>query len=456
VVERAAVILWLVPFALAFPTRAPLRPDTVEWEPGRERDVLIVKLVEGAVYDLDDPLLEGSRPLFHRNPDAIRADRARHDPTGLLADLTLYRRIDSADAENRGTLLLADPRVETAYLAFAPVRPPGGDIAPPTPDLVSEQRYLGAPPEGLGFEDAWTWTGGRGDAVAIADLEYAWRPTHEDLGHTADALVLGWYSGAYEFHGTAVLGELFGGDNGYGVVGMASEARPIVASPYSDVHAYDVAAMIDATAAELEPGDVLLIEQQAFARGNYCPVEIDPAVWDAIALAVAGGIVVVEPGGNGGQNLDHARWEGWFQRDERDSGAILVGGGASPFSHLEPRTWYVDGSSYGSRVDLQGWYDGIATATTGHYLPDLFFPDDDDQAYTSAFGGTSGASPMVAACVAIANSIAIHARGQPWDPWELREALRNTGTPQPAADAAEHPIGPQPDMRRFLRTWGVR
>ena len=449
------MILWLVSTAWAFPTRAPLRPSAVEWEPGRERDVLIVKFVEGAVFDPREPLLEGSQPLFRRHPDAIRADRARRDPNGLLADLTLYRRIEGADAENRGTLLLADPRVETAYLAFAPVEPPGGDIPPATPDFVSAQSYLGAPPAGLGFEDAWTWAGGRGDAVAIADLEYAWRETHEDLGHTTGALTLGWYSGAYEFHGTGVLGELFGGDNGYGIVGMVSEARPIVASPFSDVHVYDVAAMIDATAAELEPGDVLLIEQQSFAFGNYCPVEVDPAVWDAIALAVAGGIVVVEPGGNGGQDLDDAKWGGWFQRDERDSGAILVGGGASPLGHQQPRTWYVDGSSYGSRVDLQGWYDGIATATTD-YLPDLFFPHDYDQAYTSAFSGTSGASPMIAACAAIANSVAIHARGEPWDPWELREALRNTGTPQPAGDAAAHPIGPQPDMRRFLRTWAVR
>jgi hypothetical protein len=449
------MIVWLIGTAWAFPVRAPLHRDTVEWEPGRERDVLIVKLVEGASLDPTEPLFEGSEPLFRRHPTAIRADRARRDPNRLLADLTLYRRIETADAENRGTLLLTDPRVETAYLAFAPVPPPGGDIPPATPDLAAEQRYLGAPPDGLGFEDAWTWTGGRGDAVAIVDIEYAWRATHEDLGHVAGALTLGWYSGAFEYHGTGVLGEMFGGDNGYGIVGMASEARPIVASPYVDVDVYDVANTIDAIAAELEPGDVILIEQQAFARGAFCPVEVDPAVWDAIALAVAGGIVVVEPGGNGAQDLDDPGWGGWFQRDERDSGAILVGGGASPSGFQSPRTWFANGGSYGSRVDLQGWYDGIATATTD-YSPDLFFPADYDQAYTSAFGGTSGASPMVAACAAIANSVAIHARGTPWDPWDLREALRNTGTPQPADDAAEHPIGPQPDMRRFLRTWGVR
>jgi len=449
------MIVWLVSAAWAFPTRAPYRPDTVAWEPGRARDVLVVKLVEGALFDPTDPLLEGSEPLFRRNPDAIRADRARHDPNRLLADLTLYRRIQSSDVENRGTLLLADPRVETAYLAFAPVRPPGGDIPPSTPDFVSAQGYLTSPPDGLGFEDAWTWSGGRGDAVAIADIEYDWLETHEDLGHTTGALTLGWNSGAYEFHGTSVLGELFGGDNGFGIVGMANEARPIVASPFSDVDVYDVAAMIDATAAVLEPGDVLLIEQQAFSQGNYCPIEIDPAVWDAVALAVAGGIVVVEPSGNGAQDLDDPKWDGWFQRDERDSGAILVGGGASPLGLFPPRTWVAGGSSYGSRIDLQGWFDSIATATSD-YEPDLFFPGDYDQAYTSVFGGTSGAATMIAACAAIASSVSIHASGEPWDPWDLREALRNTGTPQPADDAAAHPIGPQPDMRRFLRTWAVR
>ena len=291
--------------------------------------------------------------------------------------------------------------------------------------------------------------------MAVADLEYGWDPTHEDLDHTADAAAWGWSSGYYAYHGNGVLGQLFAGDNGYGVTGMVPAAEPLVISPYDDDRNYDIAAAIDGAAALLDAGDVLLIEQQSWANGNYAPVEVDPAVFDAIALAVAKGIVVVEPTGNGGQNLDHAAWAGWFDREVRDSGAIMVGGGWSPDGGGTPRTWS-GGSCYGERVDVQGWYDSIVTATTSQFSPDLYFPGGDSaQAYTSEFGGTSGASPMVAAAAAVAQSVAWEVWGRPWDPSDLRAALVSTGTPQPAADGG-HPIGPQPDLRRFLRTWAVR
>ena len=198
------------------------------------------------------------------------------------------------------------------------------------------------------------------------------------------------------------------------------------------------------------PGDVLLIEQQAWAQGNYCPISIEPAVYDAVRLAVDAGIVVVEPSGNGGQDLDDPAWQGWWAQD---SGAILVGGGASPAAGEDARAWVPDGSSYGSRVDVQGWYDGIVTATSGDYegfFADLYFPDGDArQAYTRTFGGTSGASPMIAAMAAIAQSVAIEVTGAPWAPRDLRAALVATGTPQ----RGEVPIGPQPDLRRLLRTY---
>jgi hypothetical protein len=203
---------------------------------------------------------------------------------------------------------------------------------------------------------------------------------------------------------------------------------------------------------------VLLIEQQALAHDSYCPVEIDPAVFDAISLAVAKGIVVVEPTGNGAQDLDDPIWDGWFDREQRDSGAIMVGGGSSPSSGLEPRTWPDSGSCYGSRVDLQGWYDGVATTANdeyGGYYADLFFPGGDGrQAYTSHFSGTSAAAPMVAGAAALANSVAWENWGEPWDPAELRAALVSTGTPQPAED--DRHLGPQPNLDVFFRTWGAR
>jgi hypothetical protein len=340
--------------------------------------------------------------------------------------------------------------VVDAWLAYAP-QPPPGDIPPTTDDFRPDQTWLDAFP-GLGFAEAASWPGGRGENVTIADIEYGWDPTHEDLDRTIGAGAWGLDKGTYAFHGNGVLGELVGGDNGYGIVGAAPDAVPLVISPYTDDGVYDVAAAITGATELLVPGDVLLIEQQAYQDGRYCPISVDPAVFAAIEDAVAAGIVVVEPGGNGSADLDDPVWEGWFDRDH-DSGSILVGGGASPDSGWEARSWSPGGSSYGERLDVQAWYDGIVTATSGGdgaYLADLYYPDDDGrQAYTQSFSGTSGASPMIAAMAAIAQSVAIAETGEPWTPEELRAALVATGTPQ----RGEHRIGPQPDLRRLLRTY---
>ena len=162
--------------------------------------------------------------------------------------------------------------------------------------------------------------------------------------------------------------------------------------------------------------------------------------------------------GNGGCNLDDPMWDGWFDRTERDSGAIIVGGGASPLSGHEARSWFPGGSCYGDRVDVQAWYDNIVTASASDGAPrfvDLFYPDADGrQAYTAQFGGTSGASPMIASIAAALNGVMIEQRGQPMDPMDIRAAMVSTGHPQP--DGHLYPIGPQPDLRRLLRIWGVR
>ena len=463
--------LLLAGAALALPVRVPPRPLAPSWEPGRQADRLVVKLAEdqGIVVEAGrvvsapggaaslQALLGESHPRFSRSSKALRATAARVDPGGRLADLTLYVELRGEGLSARGAALVGDPRVETVFYALAAVAPPDEDIPPTTPDLTADQTYTRDAPAGLGWAEVGGWGGGDGGNVALADLEYGWNPTHEDLAGLVPTVPdWGWQSGYYPCHGTLVLGQLSAGDNGYGVTGLVTGVDILMASPYDEAErGYNIAASIDGISQLLDPGDVLLIEQQAYANGSYAPVEVAPDVWDAISLAVAGGVVVVEPGGNGGADLDAAAWDGWFDRSVRDSGAILVGGGAWPDSGYEARSWLPGGSSHGERVDLQGWYGGI---TTTSYDPDrdpycsapnLFFVDA-DQAYTSSFGGTSGASPMVAA--AVANSVAIDVRGQPWDPMDLRAALVETGTPQ----AGEEHIGPQVDMHMFLRTWGWR
>jgi len=106
-------------------------------------------------------------------------------------------------------------------------------------------------------------------------------------------------------------------------------------------------------------------------------------------------------------------------------------------------------------VDVQGWYDAITTTTTGEFgdhVADLFFPHRDDrQAYTTLFGGSSGAAAQIAGLATLVQSIAITRNAEPLSPETLRNLLVRTGTSQ-GGDGPEH-IGPQPDVGRLLRVW---
>ena len=469
----AIVILFLVSTVFAQPDRPfrsiGVRPTSVEHTEERYADRLVVKFTEGIRIRFDETnqlrsmelrglesLLADAEPLINRSADELRTHRARVDPNGELADLSLYVQIRGTDVIARGNALLRDQRIETVYLAPKPPPPPV-DIAPMTPDFTDYQFYREAGPDGFGFDIAHRWPGGTGLHTRIADIEYGFDPSHEDLA-SRDFIELGYPTDWYTFHGNGVLGVLGAEANDYGMTGLVPDAELVVVSPFVDEDEYNVAESIVAATEYLEAGDVLLLEQQGWVDGIFVPVEIDPAVFDAITLAVAKGVVVIQPTGNGACDLDPPNWGGWFDREIRDSGAIMIGGGASPYSPYAPRSWFPMGGCFGERVDVQGWFDSIATtaAADGHpEYTELFFPNEDGrQAYTATFGGTSGAAPIIAAIAAIMNSVAWEVQGTPWNPMELRAALASSGHPQPDTDT--EPIGPQPDLRRLLRTWGIR
>jgi len=166
------------------------------------------------------------------------------------------------------------------------------------------------------------------------------------------------------------------------------------------------------------------------------PVEWNSAEYNAIAQATALGIVVVEAAGNGGNNLDDPVYLSRFNRATRDSGAILVGAANPSTLAAEPF------SNHGSRVDVQGWGQGIVSAGYG----DLFNPGDPNQTYTSGFGGTSGASAMVAALVAGIQGVSLAVDGRTLSPLTIRSALVATGAPQSGVNV----VGPRPDARSAL------
>jgi hypothetical protein len=346
-------------------------------------------------------------------------------------------------------------------------------MALPTPDPVADnyqprQGCLNPAPGGVDADYAWTQAAGAGGNVWIGDIESNWNFNHTDINSptligpastlTAQARI---------DHGTAVLGILAARDNGVGTKGIAYNSTIFVAARTTAM-GYDPAAAITRVMAVLREGDIMVLEMQADgpldavdAMGqatDLVPIEWESASYNAVRMAVGMGIIVVAAAGNGNQNLDdpifntgHAPFLA-----ANDSGAIIVGAGAVPGGSDTDRS-RLGFTSYGSTVDLQGWGENVVTTGYG----DLYRADGINSFYTAIFNGTSSATPTVAgACAALQAHHKITNFGAVLTPFEMREILRTTGSPQVAgSNPVNQNIGPRPDLRAAmqyvsgLRTW---
>jgi hypothetical protein len=380
-----------------------------------------------------------------------------------LADLTTYFEVRLSDANAALVRQIVEKlsqfgSVETVYAMPVPVN--AQDIPPTTTlDLRPSQGYTGPAPTGIDVPFARSLPGGKGEGITVVDVEFAWDFDHEDLPHTPifrEGLGIA-PLGEWNDHGTAVLGEILGVANSFGVTGIAPSAKYGTSSAIGldffgrGLAIYNVSNAILVAASKMNAGDVMLIEQHfpGPSSGLKCPcnctqfeyvaMEYFPDVYDAISLATSLGIVVVEAAGNGSMNLDSARYEHRFDRTFRDSGAILVGAGNA--SNQSPRCF----SNVGSRLDVQGW--GNSVATLGYGDPGMRISGDDSrQWYTGIFSGTSSATPIVAGAAVLVQSTR-KARGlQLLSSEGLREVLSSTGTPQGPGGT----IGPLPNLAAAL------
>jgi hypothetical protein len=394
----------------------------------------------------------GFRPLLYLPESDLQAlrERAERRSGRRQPDLGTMLVVDLPDptpaaVERAANALLALDQVEWVSVGVRLVPPPG-DLPPETPDLSDRQGYHGPDP-GLDVEAAWE-LGFRGEGIRLSDCEYGWLTSHEDLvdigieledGQTPDPLVE-----EYDFdeHGTAVVGIMSAPDNGYGVTGLVPGAHVAV---FSEWTRQDGSRRVDAIAAAVaasEPGDVVVLEMQAplpsMGDYDYGPAELEAAVWTVTRQAADAGVIVVAAAGNGAQNLDGSIYAAY--RDRGDSGAIIVGAGSANSRH-EPLYF----TTYGERVDLQGW--GEATVTAGYGSLNAFGGwDDAEQYYSDDFGGTSGATPMVASAAVILSQAITTYTGEPATPEEVREILVQTGIEQGGSE----PIGPFPDLAAAL------
>ena len=256
-----------------------------------------------------------------------------------------------------------------------------------------------------------------------------------------------------------------------GVDGICPEAA-VRAVSYQPEERFGSARAIAHAANALRPGDVLLIEMQrpgprakeeGDSQDGYLPMSYWPDDLTAIQYAVGRGVIVVEAAGNGAEHLDDAAYAGPgpgfrphrpnpFLRDGLDSGSILVGAGAPPGGRRGPDRSRLRFSNWGTALDAQGW--GRDVATTGGLGggADEARPGEDEDAwYTDAFAGTSAAAPMVAGALACVQGV-LRAEGRtPLDPAQARTALRETGSPQQAAqDGSLQRIGNRPDIGQLI------
>lgn len=332
-----------------------------------------------------------------------------------------------------------------------------------TQDFISYQVYLNPAPGGIDAHYAWS-KGGNGNGIRIIDIESGWNFEHEDLRLQQIGVIHGINQNSD--HGTAVLGIYSGDDNEFGVKGIAPNALAGAASAVYDWEngKWNAANAIKTAADRLTAGDIILLEMHApgpnasgSGQDGFIAVEYWQPEFAAIRYAVQRGIYVIEAAGNGGEDFDDPIYANRFSRSLRDSGAIVVGGGASALQDdARSRIWW---SNYGSRLDVQGWGEDIVT-TGGRSEPiyyDLVDHPEGSRCYTQSFGGTSGASPIVVGVVAVIVGLLKTAQRPPLSPQEMRKLLAETGTPQTgsvSSPLSQH-IGPLPNLRKAMETLGL-
>lgn len=364
-----------------------------------------------------------------------------------------------------------------------------------TADFMTHQGYLDPALGGIDAHHAWSHPGGTGAGISVIDIEGAWTFTHEDLLMKLSGVVGGTPTNnlSWRNHGTAVAGEISADHNSFGVKGICPGAMFGGISIFGP--GQTTAKAIKQAADHLSAGDIILIElhrpgprynfQGRQDQRGYVAIEWWPDDFDAIQYATAKGVIIVEAAGNGAEDLDDAiynnpatgfsaSWTNPFNRNNRDSGAIVAGAGAPPpgthGANHGPDRSRLGFSNYGALVDAQGW--GREVTTTGY--GDLQGGSDQNKWYTDHFSGTSSASPIVVGAIGCIQGALKGAGRTPLTPADARNLLQTTGSPQ--SDAPGRPatqrIGNRPDLRamfdelslsrkrccvvRFLAKWILR
>ncbi|SIS56840.1 Por secretion system C-terminal sorting domain-containing protein [Chryseobacterium joostei] len=337
------------------------------------------------------------------------------------------------------------PEIEyVSVMSGTPIEPPVVNMFVATPDLESLQTYLNDNP-GINAKYAWS-RGITGQNIRIRDVEYGFYKTHEMLsnqnsiqlepGYTPNS---GLSNNNYRDHGTAVVSILGSIKDNIGLTGAVYNASEIKGYMEWTTVGYNRASAVSRSINASQAGDIILYEMQTGGKdGQYCPAEYDSVIWDLTKAATDSGIIIVAAAGNGNQDLDDPFYAAYRARG--NSGAIIVGAGTPNTTHSKQSF-----STFGSRVDVQGWGSSVLAAGYGSYQK---YDNDNNRTY-NYFSGTSSATPTVASAAVLVQSFYRQTTGQYLSPAAMKNLLVSTGIPQGGTDVNKK-IGPLPNVRNAI------
>ena len=200
--------------------------------------------------------------LFKRSEQELASEQVRIERKTRrdLADKNLYYRLVLRPGTSTEDVIGDLNELNIVEIAYAePLAAP----PPVTPSFVAQQDYREAAGDGIDADFANAIPGGTGANVTVVDIEYSWNQAHEDLTVASGALIAnGTPSDPFSSndHGTAVIGEIVGDGNAFGVTGIAHDAGLGLVNASNTEDGYDLADSIDTAHAALAAGDVIIIE----------------------------------------------------------------------------------------------------------------------------------------------------------------------------------------------------
>ena len=413
------------------------------------------------------PTFDG--PVFELADFLAAARQGGAEPPDLFSWYSIACPADVVEAVVAA--LEALPFVVQAW--FRPITVPAGWEVASDPD-TNAQFYLRRPLSGINAFAAWQVPGGSGRGVRVVDVERFWDLAHRDL-KPADVTALSPLpqpASTFDFedrdHGTASLGIVGARSTGVGLTGIVPHAA-LAVSPDST----SFGSAIRLAAGHAGRGGVVLLEaalsmtpdckRDGVPRcGPDVAVEIHPPYRAAITAASALGVLVVEPAGNLGINLDtDPRTVSLraFDPPGVDSGALIVG--------AAQRQLDAQGHPTGDWMPADGSPTGTPTgpfSTSGGLRVNCFAPGvgivapgPGENQLTTGFGGTSGASAILAGVAAAVQGVALASGKGRLDGSELRALLADPQYGRAGVASARNPvaIGVMPDLEKLIEGLGV-